>query len=535
MDLSRQTIERLRNDARIAGKAATATVVINGRLCEVTATPGRWPFQGTSIKITHTFLDGRQCTVNFTYDEGRGVKQGFENLQKQIEGADREFIAATEVPMKGDKGQILAGISQKVADYTQPKSIGSMNFHAPRIYTFLHNVKNFVRQNDLTKEEILTLKQELRKLCGDPIIRHPRYSNFLYSINEWDSDPHCRNIALQAESLEILLDAKACGQVGLEKNIPPKVEVRGCGVNTVAWAHTKAGTNEGNATGQVLLKPCDQSKRDVDPRAFTQRAAIVQSHIGTASGSYRRNQATTRVQAMFDSIGKQNNIEVPHVIASVSAAEMSGIPSIATEMFNGPSVAGRSPYGTNVDIGSEFVRKETWMQIQDVLTGQMNRNGHNVVLTKNGPVAFDHDSSFPTNPPRNFAGTVPWVLGPTSQTPFGPRGRAIDNISWRNYCMPPVIDRDMYNVIIAIDLGELKATYEECGLTRPEISAAMARARGLHNAALWMEKEGRVIGPNQWVDSPVVQQECNASNFYARRHCDDTIWTAYGRDSQEKD
>jgi hypothetical protein len=445
--------------------------------------------------------------VEFIYNKGKGLA-----FLSQITQADREFIAATEVPMMGDKRQTLDDISRKIADYTQLMPIGSMNFHAPRIYTFLHNVKNFVLKNDLTKEEILTLKQELRKLCGDPMIRHPGYPNFPYSINEWDSDPHCRDIALQAESLEILLDAKACGQVGLEKNVPPPIKTLGSGdFNTVQRAHTKK-----KRKGPIALKPCDQSKREKGPAAFAQGAADVQLYIGTASGSYRRNKATARVQAMFDSIGEQNSIEVPHVIASVSAAEMSGIPSIATEMVEGQTVY---KVRDKINYNNEFVRRETWMQIQDVLTGQIDRHGGNVMLTKAGrPVAIDHDLSFPTNPPRNFAGIIPTMIAVPFQTRFGHRERAIDNVSWRNYCMPPVIDQDMYNVIIAIDLGELKATYEECGLTRPEISAAMARAQGLKDAAWRMGREGRVIGPTYWLDSPVVRHSCNASNFYAYRH-----------------
>jgi hypothetical protein len=528
--LLRNSAASVRNEARRTGKSQTATITINGRQCTVTASPVRnWLFyKETNIKVTYTALGRRTCTVNFTYDRGRGVDQGLQSLLKEI--AQAEFIAATRVPTEDSRSQVLENISQKMSSYTQPKPIGSMNFHAPRIYTFLENVKNFVLKTDLTKEEISTLKQGLRKLCGDPIIQHPRYPNFLYSINEWDSDPHCRNIALQAESLEILLDAKARGQVGLERNVPPPVKELGSGqFNTVVLAHTKPVVDGGNASGPIVLKPCDQSKRENAPTAFAQGAGNVSRMIGTVSGSYRRNKATAKVQDMFYEIGQIIKINVPRVIASVSAAEIDKTPCIAMEMLEGKTVketAKAVKEGSmqfecrrGMQLIGEFVRQETWMQLQHVLTGQIDRYGDNVLLTKDGPIAIDHDLSFPTNPPRGFAGAVPWGIVSIFQMPNGSlQEMSIDGVSWRNYCMPPVIDRDMYNAIMAIDLLRLEATYWECGLTRPEIDAAMARASGLKAAANQLMAAGRVIEPDQWATSQQVRDYCNRQNSYAARH-----------------
>jgi hypothetical protein len=96
---------------------------------------------------------------------------------------------------------------------------------------------------------------------------------------------------------------------------------------------------------------------------------------------------------------------------------------------------------------------------------------------------------------------------------------AIDGKSPRNFGMPPVIDREMYDVIMAIDLQKLEADLRECGLTRPEVNAAVERTRELQTAARQLMDQGRVIEPNEWATSSLVQQHCNTQNFYACRHC----------------
>jgi hypothetical protein len=51
-----------------------------------------------------------------------------------------------------------------------------------------------------------------------------------FSINECDYNLYCLSIALGAESLEKLPDARVCGQFGLDKNIPRLVKTLGNGV-----------------------------------------------------------------------------------------------------------------------------------------------------------------------------------------------------------------------------------------------------------------------------------------------------------------
>ncbi|MDR2432544.1 MAG: hypothetical protein LBD34_02210 [Puniceicoccales bacterium] len=248
-----------------------------------------------------------------------------------------------------------------------------------------------------------------------------------------------------------------------------------------------------------------------DMTAFVKGTKIVERFIGTVSGSYRRNQATVRVEDMLRTIGKEKGTVVPHVIATVSAAEMKGVPFIAMEMLNGESL-GKAAYEKKIKYDNDFIRQETWMQLQDVLTGQIDRHGDNVMLTENGPVAIDHDLSFPTSPPRDFADKVPKSLVGLFQVRSRQKKKlittelAVDEKSPRNYCVPPVIDQEMFGIITAIDLDKLRATYQECGLTRLEIQAAMGRAEGLKRAAEKLKNQGRVIESDQWETSPLVKE-----------------------------
>ncbi|MDR0741940.1 MAG: hypothetical protein LBE98_00545 [Puniceicoccales bacterium] len=193
---------------------------------------------------------------------------------------------------------------------------------------------------------------------------------------------------------------------------------------------------------------------------------------------------------MLCAIGQRREVgvDVPHVIATVSAAEMEGIPSIATEMLEGETLRHNVNEHSIDFFNNEFVRWETWIQIQDVLTGQIDRHWSNIIVTKDGPIGIDHDLSFPTNTPQNCC------------------------------CIPPVIDREMYSVIMAINLSRLQAMYQECGLTRPEVSAAMARAEGLQARAQELMDQDLVIEPDQWEASPLMRTHCNPQNFYAAQN-----------------
>jgi hypothetical protein len=398
--------------------------------------------------------------------------------------------------LKGFSGQQIA-----IADFPS---------HMSQINKTLADMQSFAQQNYLSQGEIASLRESLRDLGSKPIIQ---WRKGLFSVNESNCNPNCLEIALKAEAIEILLDAKESGQVELEKNVPPDIEDLGSGeFNTVKLAHTGK-----DGQGSVALKPCDQSKKETNAGEFTRTSRTQQKFIGRVSGSYGKNKATAKLQDMLVNIGRGIEITVPRVVATVSAATVKGTPYIAMEALEGETVE-KVANDHKIEYDNEFVCRETWMQLQDILTGQIDRHANNVILTKDGPVAIDHDLSFPTNPPRDFAATVPISIVVEQQWQGELIGRAIDNKSPRNYCMPPVIDREMYKVIMAIDPDVLENMYRECGLTRHEIQAAMSRARALQSAAQRLIKQGRVIDPNRWVVSHRVSNLCNDCNFYAARH-----------------
>jgi hypothetical protein len=493
----KQTIIDLRDRARATGKTETKTVTINGRERTIEAKAvGFWIFKKTEIAVKYGPLENRECAVvtKFVYDQGRDIDRKIEDAKTKIEKIDEKIarVASLIETLKGIAGRpiVAAGIQQ--------------------INGILADMKSFVQQNDLSRREIASLRQSLRDLCSKPIIQWP---NGLFSINESDCNPHCLEIALGAEAIEILLDAKESGQVELEKNVPPDIEDLGSGkFNTVRLAHTG---KEGH--GPIALKPCDQSKKEANSDGFVRTLQTSQAFIGRGSGSYGRNKATAKLQDMLVDIGRGKGITVPRVVATVSAATMNGTPCIAMEKLNG-GIVGKAADDRKIKYDNKFVRRETWIQIQDILTGQIDRHGGNVILTKDGPVAIDHDLSFPTNPPRKFAATVPLQIAVRHQLSGKPAIMAVDGIKSRNYCMPPVIDEEMYKVIMAINPDKLKNMYEECGLTRHEIQAAMSRVRALQSAAKQLKDQDRVIAPNRWAESGRVKNFCNNYNFYAVRH-----------------
>jgi hypothetical protein len=156
--------------------------------------------------------------------------KGVSQISETLKGYDGQEIAIADLPnhMSQDSEVLMSQINKTRAD-----------------------MQSFVQQNDFLPEEIKTLKESLRDLCSKSIIRS---EESLFSINESDCDPHCLEIALKAEAIEILPDTKESGQVGLEKNVPPRIKDLGkvC-FNTVKLAHT-------NTNGQkksVAIKQCD--------------------------------------------------------------------------------------------------------------------------------------------------------------------------------------------------------------------------------------------------------------------------------------
>jgi hypothetical protein len=57
--------------------------------------------------------------------------------------------------------------------------------------------------------------------------------------------------------------------------------------------------------------------------------------------------------------------------------------------------------------------------------------------------------------------------------------------------------------------------YQECGLTREEIGAAMDRARNLKKLVEDMKTQNNVIEPSEWESRADL---CDENNSYAMRH-----------------
>jgi hypothetical protein len=428
----KRQITEIRNQARASEGIKTAKVIINGRECtiEAKAVSFLFFFKITEIAIKHTLLGSRHNIVSkFVCFMERGIDRKIKDAETKIKQIDEEikevepFIATLKE---------IAGQEITIAEPPDSTPQASKSLLL-QINGILVGMKSFVQQNDLSRREIASLRQSLRDLCSKPIIQFEGVAGSVFSINEIDhGNPHCLEIALKAEAIEILLDAKESGQVALEKNVPPDIEDLGKGsCNTIQLAHTGKGRQ-----GPVALKPCDQSKMEANADEFARASQTQQEFIGRVGGSYGKNKATAKLQDMLVNIGRGEWIDVPRVVATVSAAEVNGTPCIAMEKLNGETV-GQTDVNRKIKYDNKFVRRETWIQLQDILTGQIDRHGNNVILTKDGPVAIDHDLSFPTDPPRKFAATVPFQIAVRYVPNSGNYNLAVDGVSPRNSaCLP---------------------------------------------------------------------------------------------------
>jgi hypothetical protein len=504
MDVIQHEMDGLCDRVRAEGTGEVKTeLLINDRKCEVVAHREGSSGKNVKVEIFYTPLGSseRQPVRKFIHRKERPIAKHIAEISAEVAEIDR----------KSDKRSRVAAIVTPIVNFTyQTIPVSEVNSRMNEIGSALDDMRRFIWQNDLTRDEMLALRAVLTQLGGNTeMIQWPE--GWCFSINECDGIPACRAVALQIEELQILLDARMNSQAGLERNVPPPIRALGSGYcNTVCLAH--AGKNE---RGPIVLKPCDLAKQRKNGADFTRGAVLPQKFIGTVSGSYRRNLAASGLQHMLAEIGIPLGIEVPHVIANVSAAEANGEACIAMERLQGKTVAAtvRKPQEAPryLVYDNEFIRRETWLQLTDILTGQVDRHGNNVMYTPEGrSVGIDHDLSFPLERQRpHIAGAVPFHL-------VNPNERAgVDGIGNRNYGMPPFIDTQMQTVIRVLDLGKLESMYRECGLTRPEIEAAMSRARGLKFFAEEHAQQGRIIAPNYWAS---CSPHLSVYDSYAARH-----------------
>ncbi|MDR2603521.1 MAG: hypothetical protein LBC11_03100 [Puniceicoccales bacterium] len=527
-----ETVEKLRNGTD-AQSSNVVTVVVNGKTCTLAAVRTENNETEITAKYYFTSLGSRvrQQVAKFVYDK----KDVGNHLREMVDRMDE--IDQTSIQTKAEK---ITRFTTVLGEYvTKGIDIGDLLNLMPEFEKVLDDMQTFVLQNDLSSNEISTLRTTVVNLGGNNgVIRlYPGHSS---SINESTQDLNCLRIATRLEAIKISLDAKEKGYVGLERNGPHRLLGKGR-YNTVQFAYAQKGEKI-----PIALKPCDLYTEKEDKDTFALFAQSKGIFIGLPGGTYSRNEATSRLQDMLCGIGSGNGITVPHVIASAFAAEIGGIPCIGMEWLNGrllgeTLLSGDSSEGDSPErkflCNNNFLRLETWIQLIDVLTGQIDRHANNlilttpvaavptghaddVILTKDIiPVAIDHDLSFPTSQARTFAGTIPKFIVRSDKTEDGHSVEvAADGLRTSSYCMPPVIDNDMLAVIRAINLDELRKMYQECGLTSLEIDPAMARTEALKAEAEELNRNGCVIDPDEWERSEQVKKLCNAGNFYAKWH-----------------
>ncbi|MDR1255587.1 MAG: hypothetical protein LBJ94_01490 [Puniceicoccales bacterium] len=355
----------------------------------------------------------------------------------------------------------------------------------------LDSIKIFI-QNDVKPADAPTLKAALAALANDrKVIIIGDHS---YAISECDHLWACRNMNLQIEELVILLHAKEIGQEGIGIGAS-------LGSGLVHSVH-RAQSNDGRL---VALKLCDRAKQRKNEEDFRLSVRMVNFHIGRVSGNFSRNLASSGLQDMLTAIGRSRPkpIKVPSVMVSATAAEANGEAYIAMDYVEGKD-ANNTPIPRDETLSfrqeleeGESLRRETWLQLMDVLTGQVDRNATNVIFDESKrPISIDHDLSFPTNPPRSFAGTVPNKIYEMETICGRWRNMAADGQHGFNYCMPPAIDREMYDVVMALDAkpnGALERLYKRCMLPDNAIGAAMERARELQSRVSAIPSKNLVI------------------------------------------
>ncbi|MDR1233514.1 MAG: hypothetical protein LBJ75_04650 [Puniceicoccales bacterium] len=176
-------------------------------------------------------------------------------------------------------------------------------------------------------------------------------------------------------------------------------------------------------------------------------------------------------------------------------------------------------FSNNSNAISTYLREATWLQVQDVLTGQVDRHNENLhVNPDTGHItAFDFDHSFPTMEARpNFASRCPQIIQ-------GKGLKAVDQIGRkgsRNFCMPPVIDTTMQKKIMAIASEKLKTELLPTGLSQDEIEASALRL--IHMQQLIngdddddMVLEIGIITSTDWKISILLEKGCDSNNLYA--------------------
>jgi hypothetical protein len=363
----------------------------------------------------------------------------------------------------------------------------------------------FENKDTLTRQEVNSMSKALVALVNEPILR---LNNGLFAINECDSAEACLDFAIIVEAEIMQLDAIANKQVGL--TLGKKL---GSGAfNTVHESELPSGK-------KVATKNCDAQKMRSNRRKFINDGIDTSKVTGHIVGSYRHNMATVAIHDMMKELGLMSVDVVAGCSAGMVLDKRTFVPSLVMDMA-GKTVGSiaRDEYSKRRLLRSNrYIRTDTCLQIIDVICGQVDRHASNLSIDDKtgGVVAFDNDWSFPSSRSRpGLTKCIPDKLIDRGNEPWA----AVPGRMFRTFCMPPVIDTNMFDAINNLDLKKLKSICEGCGLTPGEVDATVFRGKLLKEAATRLYVAEKVISPNDWVGSPVVKRLCSPKNFYAFAH-----------------
>ncbi|MFC0220739.1 hypothetical protein ACFFJ7_20380 [Pseudochelatococcus lubricantis] len=172
---------------------------------------------------------------------------------------------------------------------------------------------------------------------------------------------------------------------------------------------------------------------------------------------------------------------------------------------------GRAVYAEPVrTLGNANVRCEmTKLQLVDAIVGQADRHNANMLIYLGGGKAvvkgIDNDQCFgiyPSNPDNLYQ-------------PHDRFGTRRDN-GLRGVRLPGVIDSGMASAINKLRPADLQAMLSD-KLSQAECRAAVNRLNNVKAHVERLVSAGRVIAPEQWSHSPLVNIYCNRENSYFAR------------------
>lgn len=523
-----------------------------------------------SSNISNKKLDerGSQCNIDFSgfeweednkvinsnsEDQSKGQTQFIKSNHKRSEALSS---AAWDQEINSPQDEVKEPVKVKNL-YEKINDVQTLKQNASELVTAIMEVGQYVlaNPNALSKKQMQHVRETLLTWCNAPRLE---LNDGTYAISEYDStkeeaersdryeagvtfaisaeNQYCMDITLATDHVLMILDAKMSGSEGFKKG----KQLGEGAMNAVYLATTPSGQKVAIKSDDVhnrrlqYYKICNNGASVPEYRADRKTAYDYDKaincqfqHIGTRTGTYRRNLATEGVQEIMMKYYGAPQVIAPVVAALTNEKDPDGYPEVVLAM----PVLDNGDYETT----REYIKNETWLQIEDCFTGQLDRHHGNVMFDEKGnPQGIDHDFCFPTYMGRpKLANIVPdkissnYSLKTTADPTESPVSinrmifkfeSAVDEVGLpRNFCLPPVIDTNMRNAILNLDLKTLESKYRESGLTRAEIYPAMERAKEIQKFVREMPKN-QIIQPDQWSEEKIRDLGCDEFNCYALRH-----------------